>query len=838
MKNLFKLTLSFLTLSMMVNAGEPSKGRILIRADQVTNKISRLTIGACLEDVNHEVYGGIYSQMIFGESFEEPAPAIPVEGFMYEGPGYELSTGTLPWTIHEGILNGPVGQGPKLLAKDTKISEGCVEVELFFDNRSSGVAGLIVAVNRSGPGADHFDGYEISLDPQKNQIILGKHQQNWQPISRIDCPLLVATWTPLRIDINRDRIQVAVNGISYVNYTDPDPLPAGSVGFRTWGREAKYRNLQIQTLSSTRKIPFQYEVDSAEQEQVSKMWTGFRRGNTIGSFVIEKNNPISGLQSQRLILKSGNGQIGIANSGLNHRGMAFEKDRDYEGILWARAEKPVSLLLSLESGDGMTRYSETKITVSDSAWQRFEFTMISSGQDTKGRFSIALSEPGSVAIGYCFLQPGEWGRFKGLPVRLDVAQGLIDQQLTVLRYGGCMANASEYRWKNMVGPRDLRPPYKGWWYPYSSNGWGIIDFIDFCEAADFECVPDFNIEETPEDMADFVDYIHSGPETIWGRKRIEAGHPQPYHIKYIQIGNEETVDSHYVDRFKQLAAAIWSKDPDIIPIVGDFAYNDYISDPYNFDGAPRIRTLTAQQEILRFAQMQGKPVWFDVHIWNDEPRDPDRLDKGIGGMMSYVNALKRIGEGADFKVCVFEENANNHRLRRGLGHAHAINEIQRYTHEMPILCAANCLQPDGHNDNGWDQGLLFLNQSRVWGQPSYYITQMISRSYQPLCVESFIDSYQNSLDVTACRSVDGKVLSLRVVNLDRWDITTEITLLDYTPDGLDAQLLQIKGDLNQRNTAEHPKSVICEESKLLVDKGVCDLIYTFPAYSFTVINFK
>jgi hypothetical protein len=813
-------------------AQSPGKGRILICADKVTHSVSPLTTGACLEDVNHEVYGGLYSQMIYGESFEEPAPSLPIEGFIYEGPRADFSSKMLPWIIHDGVLTGPAGEGPKLLAKDSKLSEGRVDVEMYFDNRSNGAAGLIAAVSNSGPGADNFNGYEISLDPERNQIIFGKHQHDWRPIDRIDCSINVSAWISLSVVIDQERLQVFVDGRKYIDYKDSDPLPAGWIGLRTWQREARYRNLQITTAAGMKKIPFQYGSDSVQTDSISKMWAGVRKGDAIGSYAIETNSPFNGLQDQRITYESGKGRIGIANSGLNRRGMYFQKDKGYEGVLWARADKPVSLHLSFENQDGEKIYGQTTVSVTDSTWQRIEFAVMSSGDDKNGRFCLSLTEPGSVVVGYAFLQPGEWGRFKGLPVRLDVAEGLMRQKLTVIRYGGCMANAAEYRWKKMVGPRDLRPPYKGWWYPYSSNGWGIIDFIEFCEAAGFECVPDFNIEETPEDMADFVDYVHGGTDTVWGQKRAEAGHPEPYKLKYIQIGNEEKVNDHYLERFKVLAAALWSKNPEIILIVGDFNYNDHISDPYDFNGAP-IRTLAPHREILRFAKENKKPVWFDVHIWNDEPRDPDRLDKGMG-LRSFVNALEKLADGAEFKVCVFEENANNHQLRRGLGHAHIINEIQRYEHEMPILCAANCLQPDGQNDNGWDQGLLFLNQANVWGQSSYYVTQMISDSYQPLCVESYADSYVNALDVTACKSQDGQTLSVRVVNLDRWDVETEIRLTGYTPSEASAEVIQIRGRPEDVNTADKPTNIIPAKSTIASKGGN----FIFPAYSFTVINFR
>ena len=148
-------------------------------------------------------------------------------------------------------------------------------------------------------------------------------------------------------------------------------------------------------------------------------------------------------------------------------------------------------------GDGSRIYAQQRLHVAADAWQRLTFTLTPNATDAAGRFAITLQKPGSVALGYAFLQPGPWGRFKGLPVRRDVVEGLVDQGITVLRYGGSMVNHPEYRWKKMIGPRDRRPPYPGCWYPYSSNGWGILDFLDFCEAAGFLAIPAFNMDETP-----------------------------------------------------------------------------------------------------------------------------------------------------------------------------------------------------------------------------------------------------------------------------------------------------------------------------------------------------
>jgi alpha-L-arabinofuranosidase len=436
------------------------------------------------------------------------------------------------------------------------------------------------------------------------------------------------------------------------------------------------------------------------------------------------------------------------------------------------------------------------------------------------------------------LQPGAWGRFKGLPVRRDVAEALVAQGLTVLRYGGSMVNAPEYRWEKMIGPRDRRPPYRGTWYPYSSNGWGIVDFVAFCEAAGFLAIPAFNMDETPQDLADFVEYVNGPADSRWGRKRAADGHPEPYRLKYLELGNEEAVDESYWQRFRPLAEAVWAKDRDLVLVVGDFAYNARIQDPFQFAGAPRIKSLATHRKILEMAEQHGRPVWFDVHVWNDAPRDPDLPGGGILGLRDFAAALKKLCPGADFKVCVFEENAGNPRLRRGLAHAHALNELERSGDVVPIVCAANCLQPDRQNDNGWDQGLLFLTPSQVWGQPSYYVTQMVARHYLPTCVRADVTSPGNALDVTAKASADGKVLQLQVVNLEGRPVPAGVALHGFSPTRPNARVTELAGRLEDVNTADAPERIRPRARDWAHQARQGRLDYTFPPHSFTILRFE
>jgi hypothetical protein len=508
--------------------------------------------------------------------------------------------------------------------------------------------------------------------------------------------------------------------------------------------------------------------------------------------------------------------------------------KEYDGCLDVRADAPATLTVALESADGSKIYAAQDLAVTSNSWQQLRFALNPSASDTNGRLALTLKQPGSVVVGYVFLQPGPWGRFKGLPVRLDVAAGLINQGITVLRYGGSMVNASGYRWKNMVGPRDRRPPYAGTWYPYSSDGWGIPDFLNFCEAAGFLGVPDFNVNESAQDMADFMDYANGSTNTVWGAQRFADGHPQPYGLKYLELGNEERVDDTYYQKFQALAKAIWAKDANIIIVVGDFSYSEVITGPYSFSGAASgITSLVGQQQILQLAQQYNREVWFDLHVWSDGPG----ADPTLAGMFSFDTALAQIANGARYHVVVFELNSNYHSQRRALGNAIAINAIER-DGRLPITTSANCLQPDGENDNGWDQGLLFLNPSQVWLQAPGYVTQMKSQNYLPQEIQCTALSSGTNLDASAKASADGHSLNLQVVNLNSSPTTAAIRFAGFTPTNPLAVVQQLSGPQSAVNTASKPRNITPTQTQWLhhCTNGVA--YFTFAPNSFTVLAFQ
>lgn len=567
---------------------------------------------------------------------------------------------------------------------------------------------------------------------------------------------------------------------------------------------------------------------------VSGMWTPEVTGTATGQYSTETSNAFVGTQSQRITFSGGSGQVAIANRGLNRRGMNFLAGHEYDGCLDARADTPTTLTVALESANGKNVYAQTNLQVTAGHWQHLTFAMTPASADSHGRFVIALAQPGSVVVGYAFLEPGAWGRLDGLPVRKDVANGLIKEGITVLRYGGSMVNAPGYRWKNMIGPRDSRPPYTGTWYPYSTDGWGIPDFLNFCEAAGFLGVPDFNINETPRDMADFMQYVNGPTNTVWGARRAADGHPAPYRLKYLELGNEERVDAAYYKKFEALARAIWAADRHVVIVVGDFAYSQVITNPFSFTGAASgITTLAAQQQILHLAHQCHRPVWFDVHVWDDGPA----VDPSLTAMFSYDTALAQIAGGADYKVVVFELNANHHNQARALGNALAINAAER-DGRLPIVSSANCLQVDGENDNGWNQGLLFLNGANVWLQPPGYVTQMYSESYQPLEVWSTVSDPNNDLDVSAQRNHDGNRLVLHVVNRSSLPEPAAINLSNFTPTRSFAHVQVLSAELSAINTPQTPRNVAPVSTICPCHPHTAAINYTFAPDSVTILSFQ
>jgi hypothetical protein len=227
----------FLVLSSLI--GQTDKGvdaTLRVNAGHVLHRLSPLLYGACIEDVNHEIYGGLYSQMIFGESFQEPSLPNPIPGFRIYGGRWKPKTGEL--------VADP-GEGPKLIANEPIIESGEVSIDVLLMGEHAGNAGLILKVGDPQIGADRFTGYEVSLE-SSGFLVVGRHRQNWEPLRRIPCEAKADRWINLKVRLEANLFEVFVDARSRVIIDDAQlALKPGLMGLRTWQRPARFRNLKV-----------------------------------------------------------------------------------------------------------------------------------------------------------------------------------------------------------------------------------------------------------------------------------------------------------------------------------------------------------------------------------------------------------------------------------------------------------------------------------------------------------------------------------------------------------------------------------------------------------------
>ena len=295
--------------------------------------------------------------------------------------------------------------------------------------------------------------------------------------------------------------------------------------------------------------PLSFEQGN-ELGQVSAMWQPVIRGSAVASFAMDSQRAFIGTQSQQMTFVSGQGAVGFANRGLNHWGLNLLAAKPYEGYVWARAATATNLTAALESGDGSKVYTEQTLNVAPGDWQRINFSITPNSTDHEGRFVLELKQPGTVTLGYVFLQRGSWGRFKELPVRRDIVEGLLDQGVSIIRYGGSMVNSPEYPVEK--DDRPARPPAAlcRHMVPLFLQRLGHHGLPESLRGGRLRRMcPTSTSARRPQDMADFIEYVNGPADSPWGRRRAADGHPAPYHLTYLELGNEERVDENYAAKF-------------------------------------------------------------------------------------------------------------------------------------------------------------------------------------------------------------------------------------------------------------------------------------------------
>lgn len=707
---------------------------IHIDANKVLHRVTPLYIGSNIEDLNYQIYGGLYSQLIHGESFQE-----------------HVDSAVLGLTARQR-LQVYIGE-----SETGELEVWGIRTRQWEHNGAREMLGL-------------------PLKPESNQVT----------------PPGVARPPGIPVTL--------------------DELPA----------EKRQALLAAAT----------------PERRVSRQWRSTETGSAKGTFGFERKSQFIGAQSQLLTFVAGVGEVGIENAGLNRWGINLVGGKAYDGMLRIKTSQNTTVWVSLLNANGSIKLAEKALKVKPGGgYQPVSFTLTPRSSDEKGHFEISLKAPGSITVGYAFLEPGPWGRFKDLEVRRDLAQAIVDQGIKVIRYNGSMVNRAPdsylYKWKGMIGPRDLRKPYRGNFNVYASNGFGIFDFLSFAEAAGILPIPGIRTDETPEDMADFVEYVNGPATTTWGKRRAADGHPAPYGLRHLEIGNEETMNDAYCDRFEILAQAIWAKAPGMVLVVS----HNLGQDPKVFEIGPGGEVsdrLKNAARLVRFAQDHKGTIWWDHH-YGAQPRDYEQPGPAasLTIMRTFKQSIDKLVPGSDLQMSPLEENGPIHNMRRALVHARNLNAFFGMGDWVKAVAVANTLEA-WDQPLVWDQGRTVFTSSKTIPQPPYFVDQAIARNWAPNVVQTTVDGV---LDAQARTTEDGNALVLNVVNDKNDPIEASLNIAGFAL-GSAAIVVELTGSEDAVNTPSEPEKVRPKTRNWnpVFQSGVTR--YTFPARSVTLIRFE
>lgn len=727
--------------------------QIQVDATKQLAKVSPLFNGTNIEDLNNQTNGGIFSQLLHGEAFEE--------------------------NVDIDFLNLPV--------------------------------------------SDYVKVYVVQDEAKKPHLLSVANSY-----TRLNWNNLGEKW-----DFNSKDIYNSVEQASQPRFgRNPQAAPQ------------PYRPLKIGNLNfAGRFMPFDsiptdvrnVLVDRINgKEQISRYWTKMVSGSVKGQFELKRGGAYMGRQDQIIRLQSGKGTFGLTNSGLNKQGIWLQSGQPYEGILRVKALKPTTIYLSLLDSKGNELASAPYKLKGDGSFEKVVFQLTPNGESVKGQFGIALKDPGEIELGFAFLQPGEWGRVKGYPIRKQFVDALKKQGIKAIRYNGSMvdvgADTYMYRWKKMIGPVDERRVcYRNGFNPYATHSFGIIELCQFAEALGATAMVGMSMDETAEDIRDFVEYMNGPVSSTWGKLRAEHGHPAPYNLKYIEVDNERPMTRGYVECMKKFATAAWSVDPEM-----------HIMASLNIGTNPTSYARGGDQyklssEVFGWFIAQGKA---DRMVW--DPHYSGAINFGDNpGFLHEMGVDMQTELGKDYPgykltLCPMEENGSRCDWDRGLAHAHNWNTLQRNGNAFTILGTANTFQPHGQ-DYMWNQGRVHYTSNEIWFQPSAYIDEKMSANWLPLVVQA-TSSVDSVLDVTAKTNDKRDSLSIYVVNLSDAPKQAVINVAGFKFGGK-AQTWTI-GDceLTGFNTVDNKTAVAPKTG--MVAFGKKNAAYTFPKYSYTILTLK
>ncbi|KAJ1292499.1 hypothetical protein BS78_02G396100 [Paspalum vaginatum] len=404
------------------------------------------------------------------------------------------------------------------------------------------------------------------------------------------------------------------------------------------------------------------------------------------------------------------GGVGLYNPG--YWGMNIEKGKAYKVSLHIKSSDALSLTVSLTSSDGLQKLAAHTITGSKKAfakWTKVEFHLKSSQNNTNSRLQLTTSKSGVVWLDQVSVMPLD--TYMGHGFRKDLASMLANLKPQFLKFPGgnyAMGNylRNAFRWSETVGPwEERRGHFNDAWGYWTDDGLGFFEFLQLAEdlgaspvwvvndgASQNEEVSTATIAPLVKDVVNGIEFARGGPKTTWGSIRAAMGHPEPFKLDYVSIGNQECWMLYYRGNYQRFYSAIKAAYPDINIISSCDRSTISPSNPADL---------------------------YDVHVYTSS-----------SNMFSRTSMFDKTPRGTPKAIvseyAVTGNDAGKGTLVAALAEAAFLIGLERNSDVVEMASCAPLFVND--NDRRWNPDAIVFNSWQHYGCPSYWMLHFFKES--------------------------------------------------------------------------------------------------------------
>ena len=584
--------------------------------------------------------------------------------------------------------------------------------------------------------------------------------------------------------------------------------------------------------------------DSFEYEDKMQSWTEVKKGkDSDGQVAISSDKPLNDKNTNFARLnttKAGDG-YGIVNSG--YKGIAVKKNAKYDFSIWARnanSEK-TTLMVQIENAAGKVISDTKTIDGITEAWANYEAVLTANSEDKDARLVVYSKTVGTIDLDMISLFPQDTWQGVKHGLRKDLVQMLYDMKPKFLRFpGGCIVQGKEkedmYQWKDTIGKVEERKVNKNFWGYYQSYGLGFYEYFKLCQdigaeplpvinagmswqtggedaVSNFMAEPGAELNKYIQDALDLIEYANGDATTTWGKKRAESGHPAPFNLKYLAIGNEQWGDVYFT-RFVEFQKAINKKYPNIQLVVnsGTAASGNVFDAAWNFTKTNNFTGLVDEHYYM-------PTDWF----LNNTTRYDNYDRKG---------AKVFVGEYAAQDV-----NKKN-TLETALAEAAYMTGLERNSDIVKMASYAPLFAKD--NDSQWTPDMIWFNGNEAYGTPDYYVQKLFSTNTGNKLLDTVVEKRNDKATglytVSSLDETTGEVI-IKVVNATNSSKKVKIDLAGVSKDKVHGTEIKLSSSDVKAENSFVAKGKVAPVTKKI--NGITsNFDYSFDGQSVTILRLK